>query len=105
MIQYSRSCTLSQKARARPNPGPSSHVYFLKKGFPALLITVTLALMWLLLRFLGLGGAGGESDRTGWRPGPHTERSGPGGGKIAQIGGLRYTSLVRRSILVRLPIL
>jgi len=29
-----------------------SYVYFLKKGFPALLITVTLALGWLLIRFL-----------------------------------------------------
>jgi Na+/H+ antiporter NhaD/arsenite permease-like protein len=38
---------------------PITYVYFLKKGFPALLITVTLALLWLLLRFLVLGGAGG----------------------------------------------
>jgi Na+/H+ antiporter NhaD/arsenite permease-like protein len=33
---------------------PISYVYFLKKGFPALLITVSLALLWLLLRFLVL---------------------------------------------------
>jgi Na+/H+ antiporter NhaD/arsenite permease-like protein len=38
---------------------PITYVYFLKKGVPALLITVTLALLWLLLRFLVLGGAGG----------------------------------------------
>jgi Na+/H+ antiporter NhaD/arsenite permease-like protein len=38
---------------------PITYVYFLKKGFPALLITVGLATMWLLLRFLVLGGAGG----------------------------------------------
>jgi Na+/H+ antiporter NhaD/arsenite permease-like protein len=38
---------------------PITYLYFLKKGFPALLITVTLALLWLLLRFLVLGGAGG----------------------------------------------
>jgi Na+/H+ antiporter NhaD/arsenite permease-like protein len=31
---------------------PISYVYFFKKGFPALLITVSLALLWLLLRFL-----------------------------------------------------
>lgn len=31
---------------------PISYGYFLKKGFPALLITVGLALIWLLLRFL-----------------------------------------------------
>jgi len=35
---------------------PITYVYFLKKGFPALLLTVTLALSWLLLRFLVLGG-------------------------------------------------
>jgi len=29
-----------------------SYMYFLKKGFPALLITVTLASIWLLIRFL-----------------------------------------------------
>ncbi len=33
---------------------PISYVYFFKKGFPALLITVGLALLWLLLRFLVL---------------------------------------------------
>ncbi len=31
---------------------PITYVYFFKKGFPALLITVTLAMVWLLLRFL-----------------------------------------------------
>ena len=31
-----------------------SYAYFFKKGFPALLITVSLALVWLLLRFLVL---------------------------------------------------
>jgi Na+/H+ antiporter NhaD/arsenite permease-like protein len=31
-----------------------SYAYFFKKGFPALLITVSLALLWLLLRFLVL---------------------------------------------------
>jgi Na+/H+ antiporter NhaD/arsenite permease-like protein len=31
---------------------PISYVYFFKKGFPALLITVSLATVWLLLRFL-----------------------------------------------------
>jgi Na+/H+ antiporter NhaD/arsenite permease-like protein len=31
---------------------PITYVYFLKKGFPALLITVALATVWLLLRFL-----------------------------------------------------
>jgi Na+/H+ antiporter NhaD/arsenite permease-like protein len=30
---------------------PVSYMYFLKKGFPALLITVTLATLWLLFRF------------------------------------------------------
>lgn len=34
---------------------PITYVYFLKKGFPALLLTVALALSWLLLRFLVLG--------------------------------------------------
>jgi Na+/H+ antiporter NhaD/arsenite permease-like protein len=31
---------------------PITYGYFLKKGFPALLITVALALIWLLIRFL-----------------------------------------------------
>ncbi len=31
---------------------PISYAYFLKKGFPALLITVALATIWLLIRFL-----------------------------------------------------
>jgi Na+/H+ antiporter NhaD/arsenite permease-like protein len=31
---------------------PITYVYFLKKGFPVLVITVALALMWLLLHFL-----------------------------------------------------
>jgi Na+/H+ antiporter NhaD/arsenite permease-like protein len=31
---------------------PISYVYFFKKGFPALLLTVSLATVWLLLRFL-----------------------------------------------------
>ena len=35
---------------------PISYLYFLKKGFPALLITVGLATLWLLLRFVVLGG-------------------------------------------------
>lgn len=34
---------------------PISYGYFLRKGFPALLVTVTLATGWLLLRFLVLG--------------------------------------------------
>jgi Na+/H+ antiporter NhaD/arsenite permease-like protein len=34
---------------------PITYVYFLKKGFPALLITVGLATLWLLLRFLVIG--------------------------------------------------
>jgi Na+/H+ antiporter NhaD/arsenite permease-like protein len=38
---------------------PITYLYFLKKGFPALLITVGLASLWLLLRFLVMGGAGG----------------------------------------------
>jgi len=38
---------------------PISYVYFLKKGFPALVITISLATLWLLLRFLVLGGTGG----------------------------------------------
>lgn len=33
---------------------PITYVYFLKKGFPALLITVALAMIWLLLRFVVL---------------------------------------------------
>lgn len=36
---------------------PITYVYFFKKGFPALLITVGLATLWLLLHFLVLGGA------------------------------------------------
>jgi Na+/H+ antiporter NhaD/arsenite permease-like protein len=31
---------------------PITYIYFFKKGFPALLITVSLATVWLLLRFL-----------------------------------------------------
>ena len=31
---------------------PISYTYFLKKGLPALLITVGLATIWLLIRFL-----------------------------------------------------
>jgi Na+/H+ antiporter NhaD/arsenite permease-like protein len=31
---------------------PITYIYFLKKGFPALLITVSLAMVWLALRFL-----------------------------------------------------
>jgi Na+/H+ antiporter NhaD/arsenite permease-like protein len=38
---------------------PVTYLYFLKKGFPALLITVGLATLWLLLRFVLLGGSGG----------------------------------------------
>jgi Na+/H+ antiporter NhaD/arsenite permease-like protein len=30
---------------------PVTYGYFLRKGFPALLITVALAMVWLLLRF------------------------------------------------------
>ncbi len=33
---------------------PISYLYFFKKGFPALLVTVSLATLWLLLRFLVL---------------------------------------------------
>jgi len=33
---------------------PISYMYFIKKGFPALLITVGLATLWLILRFLVL---------------------------------------------------
>jgi Na+/H+ antiporter NhaD/arsenite permease-like protein len=36
-----------------------SYLYFLKKGLPALLITVSLATLWLLLRFLVLHGSAG----------------------------------------------
>jgi Na+/H+ antiporter NhaD/arsenite permease-like protein len=36
-----------------------TYVYFLKKGLPALLITVALATLWLLLRFLVLHGSAG----------------------------------------------
>ena len=39
---------------------PVSYVYFVKKGFPALLITVGLATLWLLFRFLVLGSSGGS---------------------------------------------
>ena len=35
---------------------PISYVYFFKKGFPALVITVFLASLWLLFRFLVMGG-------------------------------------------------
>jgi Na+/H+ antiporter NhaD/arsenite permease-like protein len=35
---------------------PLTYLYFLRKGFPALLITVALATVWLLLRFLVFGG-------------------------------------------------
>jgi Na+/H+ antiporter NhaD/arsenite permease-like protein len=35
---------------------PISYVYFFKKGFPALLVTVGVATLWLLLRFLVLSG-------------------------------------------------
>ena len=31
---------------------PISYIYFLKKGFPALILTVALAFLWLMLRFL-----------------------------------------------------
>ncbi|MBN1484737.1 MAG: citrate transporter [Chloroflexia bacterium] len=34
---------------------PVSYLYFIKRGMPALLITVALATLWLLLRFLVLG--------------------------------------------------
>jgi Na+/H+ antiporter NhaD/arsenite permease-like protein len=37
---------------------PISYVYFLKKGFPALLVTVSLATLWLLFHFLVLGKTG-----------------------------------------------
>ena len=38
---------------------PISYLYFLKKGFPALVITVGLASLWLLLRFVVLGSPAG----------------------------------------------
>ncbi len=38
---------------------PITYAYFLRKGFPALLVTVSLATLWLLLRFLVLGSSGG----------------------------------------------
>jgi Na+/H+ antiporter NhaD/arsenite permease-like protein len=38
---------------------PMTYAYFLKRGLPALVITVGLATGWLLLRFLVLGGSGG----------------------------------------------
>jgi len=31
---------------------PITYAYFLKKGFPAMLVTVTLATIWLLFKFL-----------------------------------------------------
>jgi Na+/H+ antiporter NhaD/arsenite permease-like protein len=34
---------------------PISYIYFMRKGFPALLITVSLAFVWLLVRFLVWG--------------------------------------------------
>jgi Na+/H+ antiporter NhaD/arsenite permease-like protein len=37
---------------------PITYAYFLKRGFPALLITVSLATLWLLLHFLLLGKTG-----------------------------------------------
>jgi Na+/H+ antiporter NhaD/arsenite permease-like protein len=38
---------------------PITYAYFFRKGFPALLVTVSLATLWLLLRFLVLGSSGG----------------------------------------------
>jgi Na+/H+ antiporter NhaD/arsenite permease-like protein len=35
---------------------PITYAYFMKKGMPALFITVSLATLWLLLRFLVIGG-------------------------------------------------
>jgi len=35
---------------------PVSYKYFFVKGFPALLVTVSLATVWLLVRFLVMGG-------------------------------------------------
>jgi Na+/H+ antiporter NhaD/arsenite permease-like protein len=34
---------------------PITYLYFLKRGFPALLVTVSLAMVWLLYRFLVMG--------------------------------------------------
>jgi Na+/H+ antiporter NhaD/arsenite permease-like protein len=31
---------------------PITYAYFFKKGFPAMIVTVSLALIWLLLHFL-----------------------------------------------------
>jgi Na+/H+ antiporter NhaD/arsenite permease-like protein len=36
---------------------PITYAYFFKKGFPAMLLTVGLATLWLLLRFLVMGGS------------------------------------------------
>jgi Na+/H+ antiporter NhaD/arsenite permease-like protein len=36
-----------------------TYAYFMKKGLPAMVITVSLALLWLIVRFLVLGSAGG----------------------------------------------
>jgi len=38
---------------------PITYAYFLKKGLPALVITISLATLWLLVRFLVMGGTGG----------------------------------------------
>jgi Na+/H+ antiporter NhaD/arsenite permease-like protein len=38
---------------------PITYAYFFKKGFPAMLLTVGLTTVWLLLRFLVLGGSSG----------------------------------------------
>jgi Na+/H+ antiporter NhaD/arsenite permease-like protein len=38
---------------------PITYAYFFKKGFPAMLLTVGLTTLWLLLRFLVLGGSSG----------------------------------------------
>jgi Na+/H+ antiporter NhaD/arsenite permease-like protein len=38
---------------------PITYAYFFKKGFPALLVTIGLATLWLILRFLVLGNSGG----------------------------------------------
>ncbi|MCL7454238.1 MAG: SLC13 family permease [Anaerolineae bacterium] len=35
---------------------PITYLYFIKKGFPALILTVALAMVWLLIRFLVLAG-------------------------------------------------
>jgi Na+/H+ antiporter NhaD/arsenite permease-like protein len=35
---------------------PITYMRFLKRGFPALVITVSLASIWLLIRFVLLGG-------------------------------------------------